>query len=1015
MNSKANATNSSTKAVNLGASGASAGASGVVLAANYYNVSGTKSSPSSANSSANSSVSENLAANSANSSLNGVLLAENKANSATSGIILAENGVDSSANSNANGENSAASASSENIVSYELEAVDISAKAEYEEYSSGQAVSREMMEQTSSGNGDIPSILRTLPNVRIQDSTRSSNQAAELDPANISISGGVPQQNSYQVDGLEMNFDVDVSNGGTGGNHRPRGARLQGLNVDASLLDSVVVLDSNIPAQYGRFAGGVVQSNIRKPRTDGWHGDVSFQTTNSSMTRQRLYDNGSFDLDPASGNYQDDFNKFIIRASLEGGITDTLSMLAAFSTARSNFTAPTFTKNTHRILQSGSHYTNNNFSAEHKAIIDANADREQKRRNDNYYIKLFWEPNKDFNLEYSLAYMPSTNTYYSANYINSNRYQIQGGWQTGLKALWSTDLGLWTNHFGYTRLTNLQRGDNPYSSLPLDGPTGPEGNGSAEWLMEGGANDYDTTQDNFTLKSDFVFTPVEAWISTHTFRVGLDLGYQISDFDRLEEGKIYLLSIVSSSQRSYNSAQTDKNAGKPYSFPNVAKNLQTGQTCVPDSFGNMSCGADHYLPILGYFPKNRATVKTLNASVYAEDDINFDLGKGGDINARLGVRFDGVWDKATNSYDTPLRDPEFNALDRNINKAKVAPRFSLQYVAPWQREWESSLTFGANRYYARNLAGYRLQSMIVATRRAAYRCGPNDPWTLTTMAENGNIVCGSNNKDDVSKADSPTASLNSGDVSSTARFAGVDLPYDDELMGAFSQNLGGMFNATLKYIHRDGKKQVMQRLVSVGSSNTAYWVNDGWTKADIITLAVKNIAPIKTGRIDHFYQASLDFTNTRRNFTTYSDTASSVSLDGRAGIKLEDVHQIYKEPLTFKLNTTHILRYGKVNLSWNNLFTARGSYKRIIYYNDTATNNQYKTHKFGGSFNWDTRLGLDAGGLYINVDVLNVLDSKKLVPIGAENGTMLIGVNSQAMILAYEAGRQFWLQMGYKF
>ena len=142
-----------------------------------------------------------------------------------------------------------------------------------------------------------------------------------------------------------------------------------------------------------------------------------------------------------------------------------------------------------------------------------------------------------------------------------------------------------------------------------------------------------------------------------------------------------------------------------------------------------------------------------------------------------------------------------------------------------------------------------------------------------------------------------------------------------------------------------------------------------------------------------------------------------VALHLTAGLWLEDIRQIYKEPLTFKLSTTHILHYGKMNLSWSNLFTAKGSYKRVIYAGESSTNNAHKTHKFNPSFNWDMRLGLDAGSLYINVDVFNVLDSKTVVPIGAENGVYLnaSGVSTNAMILAYQLGRQFWLQVGYKF
>ena len=497
---------------------------------------------------------------------------------------------------------------------------------------------------------------------------------------------------------------------------------------------------------------------------------------------------------------------------------------------------------------------------------------------------------------------------------------------------------------------------------------------------------------------------MQAWISTHTFRVGLDLGYQISDFERLEAGKIYYLAIISADMSKAQSKTN--NSAKDITAASAGEKVCNG----PDEFGAMSCGDDHYLPIVGYFRPARYKFDTFNYAVYGEDDINFDLGKGGDINTRLGVRLDG---------------------DNFLNKNKLAPRFSLQYVAPWSREWESSLTFGANRYYARNLTGYRLQGLNIATRRAAYRCGPNDPWKETTLDQrsnaggNGGVFCGTN-ADKTNDATDPSVVINSGNVYNAPNFDGLDVPYDDELMGAISQNLGGAFNATLKYIHRDGKKQVMlepegyvasRDYLGDGDANYNTWGNSGWTKSHIITLAVKNIIPIKTASIEHFYMASVDFTNTKRNYITYNfDVDGATSLDGQ-NVAWEDVRQIYKEPLTFKLNTTHIYHYGKVNLSWNNLFTARGSYKRVIYAGESPTKNAHKTHKFNPSFNWDMRLGLDSGSLYINVDVLNVLDSKTVIPIGAENGVYLnaSGVSTNAMILAYQLGRQFWVQMGYKF
>ena len=883
--------------------------------------------------------------------------------------------------------------SSSDIKTYELEAVDITARQPYEHYNSGSGISKQALENTPSGNGDIPSVLKTLPNVKAPSNANSSNMPAELDPANISISGGIPYQNSYQIDGFEMNFDADTSayTGAGFGVHSPRKARLQGLNVDTSLLESVNVLDSNIPVQYGRFAGGVVEANIRKPRTDGWHASISMQTTNSSMTSQRLYYNPNYGLDPAEGNYQENFYKYIFRSSVEGAITDELSMLAAFTTARSSFTAPTFTESGYNRLQNSGHTYSHPYSQE---------ERKQKRRNDNYFVKLFWTPSADFNLEYNLAYMPSTNTYFVADALDSRYKQIQGGWQTGLKALWNTDLGLWTNQLGYTRLTNLQRGDNPYSSMPLDGKTGQTL--TNEWLFMGsGSPKTDVTQDNITYKSDFVFTPVEAWISTHTFRVGVDLGYQLSDFNRLEPGLIYLLSIVGNGRSNVAKNNTAASAGG------------TTWNGLPDEFGAWSADADHYLPILGFFPKSRSKVKTFNYALYADDDMNFNLGKGGQINTRLGLRLDGFLDSATSNYDTPLNQRTAFSNDNTLSKVKLAPRFSLQYVAPWSRDYESSFTFGANRYYARNLAGYRLQAMAASTRRSYYRCGPNDPWHPVTIFDSG-LVCGNGNP---TSADDSTARLNSGDVYVSARFDGVDLPYDDELMGAISQNLGGVVNANLKYIHRNGKKQLMRELRNLNGSQVAFWGNDGWTKSHIITLTLKNIVPINTGGVEHYYQASLDYTNVKRNYIVYDDgyLDESTTLDGQV-VAWEDIRQIYKEPLTFKLITTHAYHFsGKTRLLWNNLFTARGSYKRLIYEGDSANNNAYITKRFTSSFNWDTRVGVESGNLFVNFDIFNVLDSKKLVPIGTENGVILGEVSSVAMIQAYELGRQFWVELGYKF
>ncbi len=106
-----------------------------------------------------------------------------------------------------------------------------------------------------------------LPNVQYNNSQLSSHTPGEIDPANISISGGLYYQNNFQIDGFNMNNDLNPSI--SGDNYNPVATtalpgQSQGLNIDISLLDSISVQDSNISAAYGGFSGGVIEANTKK-------------------------------------------------------------------------------------------------------------------------------------------------------------------------------------------------------------------------------------------------------------------------------------------------------------------------------------------------------------------------------------------------------------------------------------------------------------------------------------------------------------------------------------------------------------------------------------------------------------------------------------------------------------------------------------------------------------------------------------------------------------------------------
>lgn len=794
--------------------------------------------------------------------------------------------------------------------------------------SSAGVVDRQLLESAPTGNGDISSALRVLPNVATKNASSSSQTPGEISPANISISGGVPYQNSFQLDGFEMNNDLDPAGSSSNTQPRQRGGLSQGLNVDVGLLDSIVVLDSNVSAAYGRFSGGVVEANVRKPRSDGWHGNFSWQYTASQWTKYYGLENSALGdlVNSSNENYQPNFYKNLFRANVEGYITKNLGVIASFSTTRAVIPLQSY----------------NNGTSQEK--------QDQKRTSDNYYIKINYNPTENLTLEYNFAYMPQDNTYFTPNFKNSRYTMRGGGIQTGLKALYQTKIGLSTTTLSYSRLENSRRSDANYYTMI---------NGS-----EGQFGSVDQIQDNVTLKSDFLASPIVTGILAQSLRGGLELIYQGATRDRIEDSHMYIY------------------GGGPVTG--------TGWNGQADSFGFISANAERYYNTMGIIKAGKTSFNTFTYGIYLEDDATIDMKGAGSINARFGLRLDG---------------------DNYLSKHKVAPRFSLSYVAPWEEAYKTQFTFGANRYYARNLLAYRFYADAINSRVAYCRSGVNEAWQ---EYNGGNNTCGTF-----------TGNLSNGVVQgSNKKLQDLDVPYDDELMGSWTQNLA-LFTLNFKYIHRDGKDQVTTKTQQ--SANLYYWDNSGRTKSDIFTLMISNAKPIETFGVSHHYLFALDWTNTTRNYNTHNadyDLDDAILYNGVSTTYANMPAQKYNQPLTLRLNTTHAFNIWRTKWIWNNFFKYRGTYERIVL--DSLANssngnmNSFSDAKLGNTFSWDMRVGFEVNvwrgnTLYVNLDIYNLLNSKHLTTLSGEDGVLLYGVPSNAAVLAYGLGRQIWIQTGYKF
>lgn len=832
------------------------------------------------------------------------------------------------------------------------------------------SVDRKLLDSLPAGNGDIISALKVLPNVVSNNPSNTSNKAGEVNPANVSISGGLPYQNSFLLDGFEMSNEIDPAGSSANSNSRLRGSQSQGLNVDTSLLDSITVLDSNVSAVYGRFSGGVVEANIRKPRldkgiTNGWHANISYQHTQGGMTK--VYDLPADSIISTNGgqsneNYQKDFYKHIVRASLEGWITKNLGLIASYSTARSYID------------------TTNTYGKDTPQQVDEKTP--QYRISDNYYAKLFYNPLENLTLEYSFAYMPQNNRYFMENYKNSGYTMKEGGIQTGAKALWQTPMGLWSNTLSYSRLENSRKSDvNYYTRLTKQ--------------YEGQVGSVNQTQNNITLKSDFSFDTLRAGMFSQIVRVGGEFIWQDATRNRPENSLMYVYppGVIQ------NGIQ-----GGPHTLVNG--DVWNG---LPDSFGVISATETTGYYTMGMIKAGKTAFSTLTYALYAEDSASLDIGRdrqGGELKARFGLRLDG---------------------DDYMKKHKIAPRFSLSYITPAPKDYQSTFTFGVNRYYSRNLLAYRFYSDAINNRVAYWRCRPNDTWN--ELGSGVTPTCNGSNLQ--------FNSISNGIVQTGNKIRDLEVPYDDELMGSITQNLGS-FSATIKYIHRDGKNQIIQKAIDANTADYEF-SNDGRSKSDIVSFILQNSIPLDTYGVKHFYLFALDWNNTSRNFNTHSadyNLNDNVVWNGTLTTYGNMPAQKYNQPLTLKLNTTHTFNLWRTKWLWNNFFSWRGKYERVVLsklgqdinslpapscnVNNRNVCNEYSTATLGNIFNWDMRLGFEIDlykgqTLYANFDIYNVLGSKNLVTLSGEDGVLLYGVPSNAYVLGYSLGRQFWAQVGYKF
>jgi hypothetical protein len=123
------------------------------------------------------------------------------------------------------------------------------------------------------GDKDPMRLLRVLPNVNFDNSQFKVGQSGgsgtlseqDLTPERVSISGGKVYDNKVLLDGMDNRSVFDVMSTSEGNNdtigiHNP-----MSVFANSDILQEVAVYDSNVPARYSGFTGGVIDMRTRDP------------------------------------------------------------------------------------------------------------------------------------------------------------------------------------------------------------------------------------------------------------------------------------------------------------------------------------------------------------------------------------------------------------------------------------------------------------------------------------------------------------------------------------------------------------------------------------------------------------------------------------------------------------------------------------------------------------------------------------------------------------------------------
>lgn len=209
---------------------------------------------------------------------------------------------------------------------------------------------RQSISQLQESSGSITEVLDTVPNIQFSDEHSSADGMSSLKPASVSISGGRFYENNFSVNGISNNSMLDPAGSETSDTSvTDIPGHEQAIFFDVDQLESITVYDSNIPAEYGNFTGGVIDAKIRQPGYET-RTETSYFSTHSDWVDYQLIINDDQEDNPTYEPPESPkFSRYRLNIAHERAINDSNSV--RFSLSNSQSKTPKLTYNETKDVQ----------------------------------------------------------------------------------------------------------------------------------------------------------------------------------------------------------------------------------------------------------------------------------------------------------------------------------------------------------------------------------------------------------------------------------------------------------------------------------------------------------------------------------------------------------------------------------------------------------------------------------------------------------------------------------------